>query len=358
MPFNTTSTTTSSSSSLLLLLLLLSALASSLLPIASGSPLSVSVGLYVTTIGDVDVSKGTFAATFYAHFSVPKAATYFDGRNRYPRDEDMVKDNVLAERILQNAASFPTSSRVRKIDSNVNTTNQVRMKGKFYYSSDSSEFPFDTQTLVIAIEDPAIDTRELVFVPETRLSSMNNNIRVPGWRSEQANSTTRWDMHVREKQYPGSQLNFSRIEFEIYLSRHPINAFMKTLLPPFFILVVQVFSFTITPENTPTRISIAGSGMIAAVMFHANLQGLTPPTGSLLFSDKFMLCTYAIIVYNGIISVSQSGGGDKCDGGRRGAGGRAEEERGMRRRWLVFACGSFLVSLLMRTYPFPPRVYA
>ena len=41
-----------------------------------------------------------------------------------------------------------------------------------------------------------------------------------------------------------------------------MNAFMKTLLPPFFILLVQMFSFTITPENTPTRISIASSGMV------------------------------------------------------------------------------------------------
>jgi hypothetical protein len=38
-------------------------------------------------------------------------------------------------------------------------------------------------------------------------------------------------------------------------------------------------------------------------MFHVNLQALTPPTGTLLFSDKFMLCTYAVIVYNGLISV-------------------------------------------------------
>ena len=46
-------------------------------------------------------------------------------------------------------------------------------------------------------------------------------------------------------------------------------------------------------------------------MFHVNLQALTPPTGTLLFSDKFMLCTYAVIVYNGLISVSgyEKGGG-------------------------------------------------
>jgi hypothetical protein len=35
-----------------------------------------------------------------------------------------------------------------------NTTQQVRMKAKFYFSSQNHKFPFETQSLVIAIEDP------------------------------------------------------------------------------------------------------------------------------------------------------------------------------------------------------------
>ena len=48
---------------------------------------------------------------------------------------------------------------------------------------------------------------------------MNTNIRVPGWRSSESNSTLRWKISVREKSYPGSGLNFSRVEFQILLSR-------------------------------------------------------------------------------------------------------------------------------------------
>ena len=95
----------------------------------------------------VDVSRGTFSATFYAHFTTERGAP------PYPENIDIRTDNKLAERILQNAASFPTSSQVRKMERS-NTTQQVRMKAKFYFSSQNHKFPFETQSLVIAIEDP------------------------------------------------------------------------------------------------------------------------------------------------------------------------------------------------------------
>ena len=95
----------------------------------------------------VDVSRGTFSATFYAHFTTERWAP------PYPETDDIRTDNKLAERILQNAASFPTSSQVRKMERS-NTTQQVRMKAKFYFSSQNHKFPFETQSLVIAIEDP------------------------------------------------------------------------------------------------------------------------------------------------------------------------------------------------------------
>ena len=101
----------------------------------------------------VDVSRGTFSATFYAHFTTERWAP------PYPETDDIRTDNKLAERILQNAASFPTSSQVRKMERS-NTTQQVRMKAKFYFSSQNHKFPFETQSLVIAIEDPKQVRRE------------------------------------------------------------------------------------------------------------------------------------------------------------------------------------------------------
>ena len=82
------------------------------------------------------------------------------------------------------------------------------------------------------------------------------------------------------------------------------NAVIKVVLPPVFILVVQVLSLTITPASAETRISIAGTGLTAAVMFHVQLASATPPTSYLLWSDKLMTAVYGVIVFNGLASIA------------------------------------------------------
>ena len=74
-------------------------------------------------------------------------------------------------------------------------------------------------------------------------------------------------------------------------------------MPVFFILLVVLFSFILDPDKITTRLGMAGSSLVASVMFHISISNQIPPVGYLTFADKFMVLTYAILLATFIINV-------------------------------------------------------
>lgn len=96
---------------------------------------------------------------------------------------------------------------------------------------------------------------------------------------------------------------FSRFTATLTLRRPPAARFVRFVLPPVFIAVVQLLALAVGPPNATTRVSLFGSGLTAAVLFHATASDQGPPSAGLRFGDKFMATIYAIIVWCGMAAV-------------------------------------------------------
>jgi len=70
-----------------------------------------------------------------------------------------------------------------------------------------------------------------------------------------------------------------------------------------FIVIVQLLALGVGPQHATTRVSLFGSGLTAAVLFHASASDQGPPASGLRFGDKLMATTYVLLLWCGAAAV-------------------------------------------------------
>mmetsp|Transcript_2068 Transcript_2068/g.6132 ORF Transcript_2068/g.6132 Transcript_2068/m.6132 type:complete len:449 (+) Transcript_2068:159-1505(+) len=243
----------------------------------------VAIGMFILNLGAVDALGGTFEADFYL---------YCTGQKLYSIDVSK------AQGYFPNAVKGLTMWEVDKMPGRVNSTTQFRVQSKFYFTVDNSMFPFERHRLEIVFEDPVRVLTELVYTADNSTSGMSQAIHFPGF----SRTSLSQSMLAANFTYPyTADLEpkvFSRIIFVMDLTRPFSNAIMKGVLPPFFLLLVLSFNTLLPLKHITNRITVAGTVLVSAVMYHANLENQTPPTGKLSIADEIMISTYFLITFN------------------------------------------------------------
>ena len=244
-----------------------------LLSIASpmASAQNVDVGLYILNLGKFDISTGSFTADFYVSMKCEDTCSDFEFVNGRASSVDKITDepNEKFYRI-QAALNSPV---------------------------DLKAFPFDSQKMQIILEDKANTIDKLVYVPDNEQSGIDDSIAFTGWNIDG------WTTEVKEHYYKPYDETYSQYIFNVDISRIAFNSFLKTFLPVFFIMMVTMFSVVLDPDKITTRLGMAGSSLVAAVMFHIAISSQIPPVGYLTLADKFMVLTYFILLVTFILNV-------------------------------------------------------
>jgi len=232
----------------------------------------VKVGLYALNLGKFDVSTGSFTADFYLSLKCDNACSSdFEFMNGRANSIDKITDNP--------------NEKFYRIQANLNSP------------VDLKKFPFDSQKMQIIIEDKKNTIENLKYAPVFEESGIDDSIAFTGWNIDS------WNAEAKEHNYNIYDETYSQYIFNIDISRIFINSFMKTFLPIFFILLVVLFSFVLDPDKITIRLGMAGSSLVASVMFHISITNQIPPVGYLTFADKFMGLTYFILLSTFIINI-------------------------------------------------------
>ncbi|HLC57497.1 MAG TPA: hypothetical protein VJH95_02915 [Candidatus Nanoarchaeia archaeon] len=254
-----------------LLLLLVVMLALGVVPVVDAG--KEEIGLYMLNLGKFDVGTGAFTADFYL--------------------------SMLCEQECSAAGFEFMNGRALSTDKLIDEPNEkfYRIQAGLTSPVDLKSFPFDKQKMEIIIENRQNSIDELEYYPNMNESGIDDSIAFTGWNIDG------WDAKIREHNYTIYGTAYSQYVFEVNISRIVFNSFMKTFLPVFFILLVVLFSFVLDPDKITTRLGMAGSGLVAAVMFHISISNQIPPVGYLTFADKFMVLTYFILLGTFIINI-------------------------------------------------------
>jgi hypothetical protein len=228
----------------------------------------VNVGIYLLSLGRLDVSTGSFSADFYLSL----------------KSADPIPDNSF-EFLNGRAGS------IEKIeDNNGGREKFYRILANLTTSVDLKRFPFDSQKLQILIEDKTSTHSEFRFVPNTAESGMDSAIVFPGWQIHG------WNITTAEHDYPVYDEKFSQLVYTVSIGRIHLNSFLKTFLPVLFLMLIVMSSFILNPDQITTRLAAISSALVASAMFHISISNQIPPVGYLTFADKFMVMTYFILL--------------------------------------------------------------
>lgn len=234
----------------------------------------VNVELYILNLGKFDVATGAFTADFYLDM-------YCDGKCTTGDFEFMNGRAASVDKIIDDP-----NQKFYRVQANLNSPVDLR------------DFPFDKQKMQIIIEDKQATIDEVKYVAKKETSGIDDSIAFTGWNIDG------WDAEVKDHYYKVYDSTYSQFVFNINISRIALNAFIKTFLPVFFILLVVLFSFLLDPDKIATRLGMAGSSLVASVMFHISISNQIPPVGYLTFADKFMILTYFILLLSFVLNIT------------------------------------------------------
>ena len=232
----------------------------------------VDVGLYVLNLGRFDVATGSFTADFYLSLKC---------ESKCSPDLEFMNGRAIS---IDKAIDLP-NEKFYRIQANLNSPVDLR------------NFPFDTQKMQIIMEDKRATIDEINYSPLISESGIDDSNLFTGW------NILGWKAETKEHEYSVYNETYSQYIFSIGISRIKISAFLKTFLPVFFIILIVMFTFIMDPDKITTRLTVASSSLVAAVMFHINISNQIPPVGYLTFADKFMILTYFILLSFAILNV-------------------------------------------------------
>jgi hypothetical protein len=256
---------------------------------ASGGAVPVDVGLYIISFGNYDANKGTYTMDMYMWFrwnatSAPAGFTVdkFEFMNGRASSKDRIADDTDA------------ATGLREV--------WYRVQANLYSDPQFKQYPFDHQRLQIQFEDANLSSGKLVFRPLEQESGLDPQVKVAGWHLD------RTAFSMSDKQYKWGE-TYSRVTFELDISREPTSTGIKTLLPPIVFCIVSGLSFFFPAGKIAQRIGLGTSMLISAVMFHISQTSALPPLGSLILMDKIMIATYAFLgaslIVTALISVNE-----------------------------------------------------
>jgi hypothetical protein len=229
--------------------------------------------MYILNLGKFDVATGSFTADFYLNFQCEE--------NCSPESFEFM------------------NGRATSVDKIIDTPKEkfYRIQATLNSPVDLRKFPFDSQDMMIIIEDKRNTIDVINYVTNDKESGIDPSIIFTGWELD------KWESDAVEHTYDVYDEKYSQYRFHIKIEKIFMNSFIKTFLPILFIILIVLFTFVLDPDKITTRLTMTTAALTASVMFHISISNQIPPVGYMTMADQFMVITYGIILATIVLNV-------------------------------------------------------
>jgi hypothetical protein len=181
-----------------------------------------------------------------------------------------------------------------------------RCKLQIPYKADYRKFPFDIQNLDISIENKVFNKDVIVYVPDTKTTYINTiegkSIEIlNGDQYNISKMESKLGNYIYKTNFgdPGieGEDEYSRISFEISISRNPTGMMQKISLPLLVVLILSYLVFFIPDDEIGTASGLTVTALLAAIAFQWTLNDSLPKVSYLTLIDKIFYLVYAFIFY-------------------------------------------------------------
>ncbi|MEN9345784.1 MAG: hypothetical protein RLZZ60_1253, partial [Bacteroidota bacterium] len=179
-------------------------------------------------------------------------------------------------------------------------------KGLFPYKADYHKFPYDIQSLNIAVENKLLNSDDIVYVPDDLTTPINlfKDHRIEILNGDQfkiAALTAVSDPYTYKTNFGDPSVEphetYSRIEFTIKINRDPVGIMQKLALPLLVVLILAYLVFYIPDFEIGTASALTVTALLAAIAFQWTLNDALPKVSYLTLVDRIFYMVYIYIFY-------------------------------------------------------------
>ena len=231
----------------------------------------VRVGIYVLSVGNLDLTTGTYTLDFFLNFKCETVPCD-------PSNFDLI--NASAEPFIEDQTAEDEKGREF----------YYRVRSDLQTQLDLRDFPFDSHRLKVSFEDKLKNSDEYVFIVDPSLSGIDSSVLVSGW-----DLLPKLSAENEDHPYKIYDESFSRARFYLEITHPWFSAFMKSIFAAIVIVGVGMLSFLMSYKDAQDRIGLTSATLASAIFYHLTLTSSVPPVGYLTYGDQFMILQYVFI---------------------------------------------------------------
>jgi len=247
----------------------------------------IIVGGYINEIHNVDLTNHSYPGDIYIWFrwSDPEMMPHetFEFMNFHDPEAHIESVTYDEPEVMEDDGSF---------------YQVIRHQGAFSTAMPLSKYPFDSQVLKFIIEDAEFGDEEVRYVPDPDGVSINSELTLPGYNIGDVR------MRIYPKSYPTTfgDLNnpetaaYSRVVFEVPITRPWQYGVFKLILPVLIILVCAGLALLIDPTHTEGRIGLVITALLTLVAMQITTSGSLPEVSYLMLLDIIYLISYSFVM--------------------------------------------------------------
>lgn len=247
---------------------------------AQQKPDTVKVGIYITSIHDIDFKQKEYAITFWLWL-------------KYKNKDFDFMQNLEVPQAKSVSRSFAT------VDS---SNNQVYLLMKMQCVMKDSwrirNFPFDKQKLRLSLENSQFDSKSLVFVPDTVGKNYDPRFTLNAWTINSC------DISVGIKKYETTfgdptltvpHTEYSSFKAVLNISRDASGLFWKMFLGMYIAFLIAYICFYIDPDEMGSRFGLSVGALFAVIGNKYIIDSSLPETTSFTLVDTLHALTLFFI---------------------------------------------------------------
>lgn len=245
-------------------------------------PDTVKVGVYITSIHDIDFKQKEFTLNLWLWLKY--------------RNKDF--------NFLQNL-EVPQAKTVEKSFAVIDSSNEeIYMQMKLLcVMKDSwriSNFPFDRQTLRFSIENSQFDSKSLIFVPDTVGNHYDPRFTLRGWSIDSCILSTNikaYETGFGDESLAKPHTEYSAFRLRLSIKRDAGGLFWKMFLGMYLAFLIAFVCFFIHSDGMDSRFGLSVGSLFAVIGNKYIIDSALPESSSFTLVDTLHgLTLFAIFV--------------------------------------------------------------